>query len=323
MVIIFVLIFNMFEEIVELFKKQYYVIVGYYSGVKFCYWFKESFIKGCFCYKQKFYGIVSYCCFQMMFVLVWCIYNCIFCWCLMEGFLGIEFFQFWDDLVFIVEESIKVQRKFFVGYKGNFNVLKEKFEEVWNLKYVVISFFGELMFYFYMGDFVEEFYKRGFIIFIVINGIFFERFEEMKREDKFLIQFYVLFIVLDFEIYNCVNVFMIFDGWERIKEFFRFMSDVQMRIVIRLIFVKGENMYNLEGYVKFIRFVNLMFVEVKVYMFVGFLRNRFMINNMLRYEEIRVFVEELVKYFFGYYIEDEYELSRVVFIMRDDVDLQG
>lgn len=80
-------------------------------------------------------------------------------------------------------------------------------------------------------------------------------------------------------------------------------------------------MYNLEGYVKFIRFVNLMFVEVKVYMFVGFLRNRFMINNMLRYEEIRVFVEELVKYFFGYYIEDEYELSRVVFIMRDDVDL--
>lgn len=94
-----------------------------------------------------------------------------------------------------------------------------------------------------------------------------------------------------------------------------------MRIVIRLIFVKGENMYNLEGYVKFIRFVNLMFVEVKVYMFVGFLRNRFMINNMLRYEEIRVFVEELVKYFFGYYIEDEYELSRVVFIMRDDVDL--
>lgn len=74
-----------------------------------------------------------------------------------------------------------------MGYKGNFNVLKEKFEEVWNLKYVVISFFGELMFYFYMGDFVEEFYKRGFIIFIVINGIFFERFEEMKREDKFLI----------------------------------------------------------------------------------------------------------------------------------------
>ncbi|MBP1911746.1 4-demethylwyosine synthase TYW1 [Thermococcus stetteri] len=323
MAITFVSTPNMPEEIAELFKKQHYAIVGHHSGVKLCHWLKESLTKGRFCYKQKFYGIASHRCLQMTPVLAWCTHNCIFCWRPMESFLGTELPQPWDDPAFIVEESIKAQRKLLVGYKGNPKVPKEKFEEAWNPKHAAISLSGEPMLYPYMGDLVEEFHKRGFTTFIVTNGTLPERLEEMKREDKLPTQLYVSLTAPDLETYNRVNVPMIPDGWDRIKEFLRLMSDAQTRTVIRLTLVKGENMHNPEGYAKLIKLANPMFVEAKAYMFVGFSRQRLTINNMPRHEEIKAFAEELVKHLPGYHIEDEYEPSRVVLIMRDDVDPRG
>lgn len=62
----------------------------------------------------------------------------------------------------------------------------------------------------------------------------------MKREDKLPTQLYVSLTAPDLETYNRVNVPMIPDGWERIKEFLRLMSDAQTRTVIRLTLVKGR-----------------------------------------------------------------------------------
>ncbi len=314
---------NMPEEIARLFRKQHYALVGRHSSVKLCHWLKESIKRDRFCYKQKFYGIHSHRCLQMTPVTAWCTHNCIFCWRPMEGFLGTELPQPWDDPAFIVEESIKAQRKLLVGYKGMPGINMKKFEEAWNPKHAAISLSGEPMLYPYMGDLVEEFHKRGFTTFIVTNGTVPERLEEMKKEDKLPTQLYVSLTAPDIETYNRVNVPMIPDGWDRIKEFLRLMSDADTRTVVRLTLVKGENMHNPEGYAKLIKIANPMFVEAKAYMFVGFSRNRLTINNMPRHEEIKAFAEELVKYLPGYHIEDEYEPSRVVLIMRDDVDSHG
>lgn len=113
------------------------------------------------------------------------------------------------------------------------------------------------------------------------------------------------------------------DGWEKILEFLELMRDIPTRTVVRLTLVKGENMHNPEGYARLIMKARPMFVEAKAYMFVGFSRNRLTINNMPSHEDIREFAEALVKYLPGYHIEDEYEPSRVVLIMRDDVDPSG
>ncbi|ASJ03314.1 wyosine biosynthesis protein TYW1 [Thermococcus profundus] len=314
---------NMPEEIANLFRKQHYALVGRHSSVKLCHWLKESIKHDRFCYKQKFYGIHSHRCLQMTPVTAWCTHNCIFCWRPMEGFLGTELPQPWDDPAFIVEESIKAQRKLLVGYKGMPNINMKKFEEAWNPRHAAISLSGEPMLYPYMGDLVEEFHKRGFTTFIVTNGTVPERLEEMKKEDKLPTQLYVSLTAPDIETYNRVNVPMIPDGWERIKETLRLMNDAQTRTVIRMTLVKGENMSNPEGYAKLIKLANPMFVEAKAYMFVGFSRNRLTINNMPRHEEIKAFAEELLKYLPGYHLEDEYEPSRVVLLMRDDVDPNG
>ncbi|ASJ11644.1 4-demethylwyosine synthase TYW1 [Thermococcus thioreducens] len=314
---------NMPEEIARLFKKQHYALVGRHSSVKLCHWLKESIKKDRFCYKQKFYGIHSHRCLQMTPVTAWCSHNCIFCWRPMEGFLGTELPEPWDDPAFIVEESIKAQRKLLVGYKGMPGINMKKFEEAWNPKHAAISLSGEPMLYPYMGDLVEEFHKRGFTTFIVTNGTVPERLEEMIREDKLPTQLYVSLTAPDIETYKGVNVPMIPDGWDKIKEFLRLMGSADTRTVVRLTLVKGENMHNPEGYAKLIKLANPMFVEAKAYMFVGFSRNRLTINNMPRHEEIRAFAEELVRHLPGYHIEDEYEPSRVVLIMRDDVDSHG
>ncbi|WP_457752219.1 4-demethylwyosine synthase TYW1 [Thermococcus sp.] len=314
---------NMPEEIAGLFKKQHYALVGRHSSVKLCHWLKESIKHDRFCYKQKFYGIASHRCLQMTPVTAWCTHNCIFCWRPMEGFLGTELPQPWDDPAFIVEESIKAQRKLLVGYKGMPGINMKKFEEAWNPKHAAISLSGEPMLYPYMGNLVEEFHKRGFTTFIVTNGTVPERLEEMKRDDKLPTQLYISLTAPDIETYNRVNVPMIPEGWDRIKTFLTMMNGLETRTVVRLTLVKGENMHNPEGYARLIKLANPKFVEAKAYMFVGYSRNRLTINNMPRHEEIRAFAEELVKHLPGYHVEDEYEPSRVVLIMRDDVDPSG
>ncbi|WP_461862748.1 4-demethylwyosine synthase TYW1 [Thermococcus sp.] len=310
---------NMPGEIARLFQKQHYALVGHHSSVKLCHWLKESIKHDRFCYKQKFYGIHSHRCLQMTPVTAWCTHNCIFCWRPMEGFLGTELPEPWDDPAFIVEESIKAQRKLIVGYKGMPGINMKKFEEAWNPRHAAISLSGEPMLYPYMGDLVEEFHKRGFTTFIVTNGTVPERLEEMKREDKLPTQLYVSLTAPDIETYRRVNIPMIPDGWEKIKTFLELMNGLPTRTVVRLTLVKGENMHNAEGYAELIKKANPMFVEAKAYMFVGFSRNRLTINNMPNHEEIRAFAEELLRYLPGYHLEDEYEPSRVVLIMRDDI----
>jgi len=238
----------------------------------------------------------------------------------MEGFLGVELPEPWDDPSYIVEKSIEAQRKLLSGYwgvKDQINV--KKLEEAMEPKHAAISLSGEPMLYPMIGDLVEEFHKRGFTTFIVTNGTEVETLEKMIAENKLPTQLYVSLTAPDEETYQRVNVPMIPDGWERINRTLELMRDLPVRTVIRLTLVKGENMHNPEGYAKLIMKARPMFVEAKAYMFVGFSRNRLTINNMPSHEDIKVFAEELVKYLPGYHIEDEYPPSRVVLIMRDDI----
>ncbi len=310
---------NMPEEIVLLFKKHHYAIVGHHSGVKLCHWLKESLKSNRVCYKQKFYGIESHRCLQMTPVLAWCTHNCIFCWRPMEGFLGTELPRPWDEPAFIVKESLKAQRKLLSGYGGNPKVSRKKLKEALEPRHAAISLSGEPMLYPYVGDLVEEFHRRGLTTFIVTNGTVPEKLEEMVRDDKLPTQLYVSLTAPDFETYGRVNVPMIPDGWERIKDFLSTMKGLPTRTVVRLTLVKGENMHDPKGYARLIELARPMFVEAKAYMFVGFSRNRLTIDNMPRHEDIMAFAENLVRYLPGYHVEDEYGPSRVVLIMRNDV----
>ncbi|MEM0353787.1 MAG: 4-demethylwyosine synthase TYW1, partial [Archaeoglobaceae archaeon] len=102
-----------------------YCIVGRHSAVKTCLWLKKSLKDLGVCYKQKFYGIQSHRCLQMTPALL-CNQFCVHCWRPLEL---LKDFKGWDEPEFIVEESIKAQRKLLSGFYGTEGVNREKLKE--------------------------------------------------------------------------------------------------------------------------------------------------------------------------------------------------
>ena len=99
------------------------------------------------------------------------------------------------------------------------------------------------------------------------------------------------------------------------------MKQKNSRTVIRTTLVKGENMFNPEGYAELIKKASPDFVEIKAYMHLGFSRLRLDRSAMPTHAEVLEFSQELAKYL-GYEIADESEISRVVLLSKDGKSLR-
>ena len=304
---------NMDEETRRILKKQGYAIVGKHSAVKLCHWLRESLLRNRFCYKQQFYGIKSHRCLQMSPAVNNCTQNCLFCW-RFQGFNEV-YLRDVDDPEFIVEESIRQQRRLIVGYKGDPRVDKKKWEEAMNPKHVAISLIGEPTLYPRLGELIEEYHKRGFTTFLVTNGTMPEVIENL---DPLPTQLYVTVAAPNEDIYKKLLVPLIKNGWERLKRTLEILPSLDTRIVIRHTLVKGWNMKGYEEeYAKLDSMAEPDFIEPKAYVFVGYSRERLSIVNMPSMDEIREFSRKLVE-LTGYYYRDEKEDSRVVLLTKTE-----
>ncbi|HIP63110.1 MAG TPA: 4-demethylwyosine synthase TYW1 [Archaeoglobus profundus] len=279
-----------------------YEIVGRHSAVKTCFWLKKSLKNEGVCYKQKFYGIQSHRCLQMTPALI-CNQHCVHCWRPLELLTNIEG---WDDPEFIVEESIKAQRKLLSGFWGNEEVDKKKLEEAYNPNQVAISLIGEPTLYPYLPELVEEFKKRGFTTFVVSNGTRPEMIESVEPT-----QLYISLTAYDEESHLRLNR-PVRSFWDNIMKSLEIMSQKTCRTVIRLTLIKGYNM-DAEKFAPLIEKASPMFVETKAYMYLGYSRLRLPREAMPEHEEVRRFAEELAK-ITGYEIADESVVSRVVLL---------
>jgi len=232
-----------------------------------------------------------------------CNQHCIHCWRPLELLTNIEG---WDDPEFIVEESIKAQRKLLSGFWGNEDVDKKKLEEAYNPNQVAISLIGEPTLYPYLPELIEEFKRRGFTTFVVSNGTRPEMIESIEPT-----QLYISLTAYNEESHLRLNR-PVRSFWDNIMKSLEIMSQKTCRTVIRLTLVKG---YNMEA-VKFaplIEKASPMFVETKAYMYLGYSRLRLPREAMPEHEEVRRFAEELAK-ITGYEIADESVVSRVVLL---------
>ena len=278
-----------------------YHIIGKHSAVKTCLWLKKSLKDEGYCYKQKFYGIPSHRCLQMTPALI-CNLSCIHCWRPLDLMPP---FKEWDPPDFIVEESIKAQRRLLSGFFGTAGVNRRKLEEALNPKHVAISLIGEPTLYPRIDELVDEYKRRGFTTFLVTNGT---NPSALERAEPY--QLYLSLTAYDEESHKALQG----TKWEKIEESLKILAKLDSRTVIRLTLIKGVNMKP-EKFARLIDKASPDFVEAKAYMYLGYSRKRLKAENMPEHEDVKSFAEELAK-LTGYEIKDESEISRVVLLVR-------
>lgn len=295
-------------DFATLLKKQGYALAGRHSAVKTCLWLRHAMNDQGFCYKSRFYGVQSHRCLQMTPTLM-CNQRCLFCWRPTE--VQVPMPGEWDSPEKIVEESIACQRKLITGFGGSPNALRERWLEGNEPNNVAISLSGEPTFYPYLPELIEEYEKRGFTTFLVTNGTVPSMLAKVNPS-----QLYMSLDAPDLETYLRVCQPKSPALWDRINESLEVMKEKRSRTVIRTTLVKGENMFNPEGYAELIKRASPDFVEIKAYMHLGFSRLRLDRSAMPTHAEVLEFSKELAKHL-GYDITDESDISRVVLLSKD------
>ena len=318
------------EKVKETLKKQHYAIVGKHSAVQVCRWTKKSLRNEGVCYKEKFYGIKSHLCCQMTPSVMWCPNRCLHCWRAVELTIDDKLKGKIDSPKEIIDGCIEAQRKLLLGFKKlptskGHRVSKadmKKFGESQEPMQFAISLSGEPTGYEKIGELIDELRNRGKTSFLVSNGLYPEKLEELKNQNQLPTQLYISVNTPNKELYNKFHRSSMKDAWEKLNESLEIMSTLGCRTVFRMNLVKDLNMIEPESYAELIKKANPMFVEIKGFMSVGFARQRLGYDKMPYHENIVDFSNELLKFLPGYKFLDEKKESRVVLLGKNKGDMK-
>jgi tRNA wybutosine-synthesizing protein 1 len=312
------------EKIKKVLKKQHYSIVGKHSAVQACRWTKKSLTNEGVCYKEQFYGIKSHLCCQMSPSVMWCPNRCLHCWRAVELTIGNELKGKVDSPKDIIDGCIKAQRILLSGFKGKYKIDMKKFKKAQEPMQFAISLSGEPMVYEHIGGIIEELRKRGKTSFLVTNGLYPEKIEELEKKKQLPTQLYISINAPDKEIYEKIHRSSKKDAWKRLNKSLELMSRLKgkTRTVFRMNLILDMNMTEEERYAEMIKKANPMFVEVKAFMCVGFSQKRIPYNKMPYHEDIVDFSKKILKFLPEYKILDEKKESRVLLLGTSKKDMK-
>jgi tRNA wybutosine-synthesizing protein 1 len=155
---------------------------------------------------------------------------------------------------------------------------------------VAISLAGEPIVYPYLSDFLKECHNRKMMTFLVTNGTYPERLEELDVLPR---QLYVTVAAPNEEVYKRTCVPKISDGWERLMRTLDLLPSLDTRKVIRHTLVRGLNFGYVDEYAKLDERADTQMVEPKGFVFVGGSRNKLSMANMPSFDEIMSFSTDL------------------------------
>ena len=322
------------DKVKEVLKKQHYAIAGKHSAVQVCRWTKKSLLDEGVCYKEKFYGIKSHLCCQMSPAVMWCPNRCLHCWRATELTIDSELKGKVDSPKEIIDKCIEAQRKLLIGFNVDEKSKKKQLSRANMKKYLeaqepmqfAISLSGEPMVYEKIGELIAELRKRGKTSFLVTNGLYPEKLEEMKKKKQLPTQLYISVNTPNKEMYNKFHRSSKKDAWERLNKSLEIMSRLRgkTRTVFRMNLVKELNMNPemAKEYAEMIKKTNPMFVEIKGFMSVGFARQRLGYERMPYHKDIVDFAKKILKFLPEYKFLDEKKESRVVLLGKDKKDMK-
>ena len=322
------------EKVKDILKKQHYSIVGKHSAVQICRWTKKSLLNEGVCYKEQFYGIKSHLCCQMSPAVMWCPNRCCHCWRATELTIADELKGKVDSPKEIIDGCIEAQKKLLIGFKVDKNSKKKqlsradmkKYNEAQEPMQFAISLSGEPMVYEKIGGLIEELRKRGKTSFLVTNGLYPEKLEELKQKKQLPTQLYISVNTPNKELYIKFHRSSKKDAWERLNKSLEIMSKLagKTRTVFRMNLVKELNMFPemAKQYADMIKKTNPMFIEIKGFMSVGFARQRLGYERMPLHQEMVDFSKEILKFLPEYKFLDEKKESRVVLLGKNKADMK-
>jgi len=311
------------DEYKKALEKASYEIVGNHSAVEICGWTKKS-LKGDSdgCYKQKFYGIRSHQCTQMTPAAVACDQKCVYCWRANEMFSGKQDLMEYanDDPVEVVQESIEAHLRKLTGFGGNPKIDQNKYEESKTVRHFAISLTGEPTLYKRLPGMLRELRRRKISSFLVTNGLHPEMIERLRDEDSLPTQLYMSLDAPDKATWKKIDIPLIPNFWDKIRGTLKLMDGLKTRKVLRMTVVKGWNDFDIPGYADLIRLAGeRVMIEVKSYMHLGPARKRLSQDNMLSYEEVSEFSNNLASEL-GWKVIDEAPNSLIALVAEEDWD---
>ncbi|MBN1377426.1 4-demethylwyosine synthase TYW1 [Candidatus Woesearchaeota archaeon] len=301
----------------EKLENQQYRVIGNNTAVKICTWTKKSLRDEGVCYKEKFYGIKAHRCCQMTPTLGYCPNHCIFCWRIYTKRKD-EMDEF-DNPDLIIKECPEKQQELLEGFYGYDKVNRKKLDEAQEPMHYAISLTGEPTMYPELAELIKKLHEKGKTTFLVTNGLFPERIEELYEKDALPTQLYISLDAPNEELWKKIDRSIIKNGWEKVIKNLKQMKKLKKktRTTIRITAIKGINMIKPEEWAEKLNIANPEFIEVKGYMFIGDSRKRMKKENMPFHKEVKEFAEEICKNS-DYNIIDEQESSRVVLLMKKD-----
>ncbi|SVB57805.1 uncharacterized protein METZ01_LOCUS210659 [marine metagenome] len=311
------------DEYKKALEKASYEIVGNHSAVEICGWTKKS-LKGDSdgCYKQKFYGIRSHQCTQMTPAAVACDQKCVYCWRANEMFSGKQDLMEYanDDPAEVVQESIEAHLRKLTGFGGNPKIDQNKYEESRTVRHFAISLTGEPTLYKRLPGMLRELRRRKISSFLVTNGLHPEMVERLRDEDSLPTQLYMSLDAPDEATWKKIDIPLIPNFWDKIRGTLKLMDGLNTRKVLRMTVVKGWNDFDIPGYADLIRLAGeRVMIEVKSYMHLGPARKRLSQDNMLSYEEVSEFSNNLASEL-GWKVIDEAPNSLIALVAEEDWD---
>jgi tRNA wybutosine-synthesizing protein 1 len=234
----------------------------------------------------------------------------------------------------IIDGCIKAQRELLSGFKIDKNSKKrqlskanmKKFREAQEPMQFAISLSGEPMVYELIGELVEELRKRGKTSFIVTNGLYPEKLEELEKKKQLPTQLYISVNASNKEIYDKIHRSSKKDAWERLNKSLEIMSQLKgkTRTVFRMNLILDLNMNDehVRQYAEMIKKTNPMFVEIKAFMCVGFANKRIPYNKMPYHKDIVEFSKKILEFLPEYKLLDEKKESRVLLLGKSKKDMK-
>jgi len=193
-------------------EKQAYIVVGGHSAVKVCGWTKNMLRGEGGCYKFKFYGIRSHQCLQMT-TSISCANRCTFCWRDYKAPVSKEWKWDIDEPDFIIENSLKAQKKLLTGFGGNPKTKKSIFEQSKNPAHVALSLTGEPITYPKFNELIKKFHEKRISTFVVTNA----QYPDAIKNLVTVTQLYLSVDAPDKETLKKVDVPLFSDYWERLN----------------------------------------------------------------------------------------------------------
>lgn len=213
-----------------------------------------------------------------------------------------------DDLLQSYKGTLK-------GFKPEYRDQTEKdlWMDAWTKPpHLATSLTGEPLIYPYIGEVMEIAEKKGMSTFIVSNGTFPEKLEQM---DTLPTQLYLTLAGSNYKMWAQLTQ-PLWDAkkqWKNINKSLELLPTLNTRTVIRITAVKKFNMQSPKEYSKLIEKAEPNFISVKGFSHIGGARKRLKKENQPEMEEMESFAEEISKET-GYKIEEKVERGRAILL---------